>query len=91
MKDEGRRMKDEVVGWALPALSRWWYFSRKPPGLWDFGHNHQGVNSLAHRKSLLKQTGELGSQSSSEDFGFEPGTSSPRLSGQFKGSTPKSG
>ncbi|PZV09072.1 MAG: hypothetical protein DCF21_20000 [Leptolyngbya sp.] len=50
----------------------------------DSGHNHQGVNSLAHRKNLLKQTRELGSQSSSEDFGFEPWTSSPRLSGPSK-------
>ncbi len=52
----------------------------------DYGHNHQGVNSLAHSKSLLKQTGELGSQSSSEDFCFEPWTSSPGLSGQSQGS-----
>jgi hypothetical protein len=54
----------------------------------DSGHNHQGVNSLAHRQSLLKQTGELGYQSSLEDFCFEPWTSSPWLSGQSEGSAP---
>jgi hypothetical protein len=72
------------------ALSRWPNYSRNAYGLRDSGHNHQGVNSLADRKSLLKQTGELVSQSSSEDFGFEPWTSSPWLSGQSKGSSPKS-
>jgi hypothetical protein len=36
------------------------------------------VNSLAHRKSLLKQTRVFSRQSSLEDFGFEPRTSSPR-------------
>jgi hypothetical protein len=54
----------------------------------DSGHNHQGVNSLAHSGSLLKQTGEFGCQSSSEDFCFEPWTSSPGLSGQLKGIAP---
>jgi o-succinylbenzoate---CoA ligase len=49
------------------------------PDLRDSGHKHQGVNSLADRTRLLTQTGEFGSQSSSEDFGFEPGTSSPWL------------
>ena len=53
--------------------------SRNARRLRDSGHNHQGVNSLADRKSLLKQTEGLGSQSSSEDFSFEPGTSSPWL------------
>ena len=52
----------------------------------DSGHNHQGVNSLAHSQSLLKQTGELGYQSSSEDFCFEPWTFSPWLSGPSEGS-----
>jgi len=47
-----------------------------------FGYDHQGVNSLADRSSLLKQTGGVGPQSSSEDFCLEPGTFSPRLSGQ---------
>ncbi|TVQ06626.1 MAG: hypothetical protein EA368_16590 [Leptolyngbya sp. DLM2.Bin27] len=50
----------------------------------DSGHNHQVVNSLAHSESLLKQTGKLGSQSSSEDFGFEPGTFSPWLGANLK-------
>ena len=68
-----------MVGNAHPALSRWPHFSRKPLGLWDSGHNHQGVNSPAYRQSLLKQTGKLGSQSSSEDFGFELRTSNPWL------------
>ena len=77
-------------GWALPALSRWPNYSQNAHRLRACGHNHQGVNSLADRKSLLKQTGKLGSQSSSEDFGFEPRTFSPGLSGQSKGSTPKS-
>jgi hypothetical protein len=39
------------------ALSRWPNYSRNAYRLRDSGHNHQGVNSLAHSKSLLKQTG----------------------------------
>ena len=54
---------------------------------WDSDHNHQGVNSLAHRRSLRSQTEELGFQSSLEDFYFEPWTSSPWLSAQSEGST----
>jgi hypothetical protein len=60
----------------------------KPDEFMDSGHNHQGVNSLAHSQSLLKQTGELGYQSSLEDFCFEPWTFSPWLSGQSEGSAP---
>ena len=59
-------------------------YSRNAYRLRDSGHNHQGVNSPADRKSLLKQTGELDSQSSSEDFSFEPGTSSPWLGANLR-------
>ena len=61
-----------LVGWAPPTNT----YRRR-----DSGHNHQGMNSLADSGSLLKQTGDFGGQSSSEDFSFEPWTSSPRLSG----------
>ena len=83
----------EHLAGSIGALgqSRWLNCSRNANRRRNSGHNHQGVNSLAHSKSLQSQTGELGCQSSSEDFGFEPRTKSPRLSGQFEGSTPKSG
>ena len=41
------------------ALLRWLNYSQNAHRVRDSGHNHQGVNSLADRKSLLKQTGEL--------------------------------
>ena len=65
-------------------MSRWPNYSRNAYRLRDCGHNHQGVNSPADRKSLLKQTEELDSQSSSEDFGFEPEPRSPRLRGNSR-------
>ena len=68
-----------MVGSAHPALSWWPNYSRNDHRPMDSGHDHQGVTSPDHRKGLLNQTGELDSQSSSEDFGFEPGTSSPWL------------
>ncbi len=39
------------------ALVRRLNYPRNVDSLRDSGHSHQGVNSLAHRKSLLKQTG----------------------------------
>ena len=59
---------------------KWPNYFRNAHKLMASGYNHQGVNSLAYRKSLLKQTEELSAQSSSEDFGFEPWTFSPKPS-----------